>query len=1128
MNEKSPRAQKEEEILQFWKEHKIFEKTLEKESPKGEFVFFDGPPFATGLPHAGSLLSSVVKDVVPRYKTMQGYHVRRRWGWDCHGLPIENMIEKELGIKDKTEIEGKVGIEAFNEACRASVLRYADEWKKYVDRVGRWVEYDNAYKTMDNTYIESVWNALSTMNDKGLLYEGRKVLLYCPHCQTPIAKAEIAMDNSYRDVTEESVYVKFKLKSGQKIRGRDVDEKVFLLAWTTTPWTLPGNVALAVGADVEYGVYPIGNEIYILASVLAEKVLGDFYRQADYYLKGSEMVGMEYEPLFEIAAVKESGKKAFYVTKADFVTTTDGTGIVHTAVIYGEDDYNLGLKIDLPMIQLLDQAAHFNNLAPEFIRGQYFKKAEKYVKEDLENRKLIFKKENNTHSYPHCHRCGTALLYNAISSWFINIQKIKARMIALNEEVNWVPDHLKHGRFLNIVENAPDWTISRNRYWAAPLPIWKDENGKLLIVNSLETLKKHTKKSGNKFIFVRHGEAESNANNVINSDPSVQVHLTDKGRKQAEEVARKIGRADVIYCSPYLRTKETAEIILKNIGIEGNITEDVRLRELEFGDLNGKPFTEFLEYEEKHINSYDAPLPGGESYNDAKKRIGEFLYEIDKKHQNQTIVVVTHGMGVEAVSAVIEGADLKRSQEIIQEENPNFHVGGMVQFDFIPISHNKNFELDLHRPYIDEVELVSEDGRLLKRIPEVIDGWVESASMPFAEYHYPFENKATFELRFPGDFVAEYIAQTRTWFYYMHTVAVALFDKVSFRNVVSTGNVMARDGSKMSKSKGNYTDPLLLLDQVGADAFRYYLMSSVVMQAEDMLFKDEEVKEIQNRLINMLTNSFAFYEIFADDTAAGTKSSNVLDKWILARLHEVITDVTEAMEKYDMVRASRPLKDFVTDLSTWYVRRSRDRFKGDDREDKVAALSTSRHIFKEFSKLIAPIMPFIAEEIYLKVREGEEAESVHLTRWPEIEKPLSSIFSNEKVIIENMTETRRLVSLALELRSKVNIKVRQPLSKLEVKTELPQEYLEIVKDELNVKEVVVNKNLEQEVMLDTNLTPELLEEGKMRDALRAVQEWRKEQGLKPGERATYKIPVGEEELFKKFGEEIKRAASVDF
>ena len=1116
MAEKSERAQREEKILQFWKENKIFEKTLEKKAPKGEFVFYDGPPFATGLPHAGSLLSSVIKDVIPRYKTMRGYHVRRRWGWDCHGLPIENMIEKELGLKDKKEIENKIGIKAFNEACRSSVLRYAHEWKRYVERVGRWVEYDNAYKTMDNTYIESVWRALKEINDKNLLYEGKKVLLYCPHCETPIAKAEVAMDNSYKDVTEEAVYVKFKLKAYPN---------AYFLAWTTTPWTLPGNVALAVGKDIDYVEIKMGDEILALAKDRLSIISEPYEIIAEH--KGSEMVGMEYEPLFNIFGIKQSGEKAFYVAEADFVNTEEGTGIVHTAVLYGEDDYGLGLKLNLPMVQMLDSAGHFNDNSPEFIRGQYFKKAERIIKEDLQTRNLLFKKENHTHSYPHCHRCGTALLYNAISSWFINIQKIKGRMIELNEKMNWIPEHLKHGRFLNIVKNAPDWTISRNRYWAAPLPIWKDDAGKVFIIGSLDELKELTKKSGNKYFAMRHGEGEHNISGIAASRIDSPVHLTENGKLNTEAAAEKLSdkKIDFIYASPLLRTKETAEIVAKKLGISSDeVVFDKRLKEIDVGGREGKKFS-FIDFFQ-NLKSFDEKIDNGESPKDVRRRVAKFFYEIEEKHKGKNVLIVTHGIFFEIIESILNGMDDKQSLIHLKQILARVSTGKVKAYEFVPLPHNENYELDLHRPYIDEIKL-EKDGKKIKRIPEVIDGWVESASMPFAEYHYPFENKKEFEARFPGDFVAEYIAQTRTWFYYSHAVAVALFNNISFKNVVTTGNVLAADGSKMSKSKGNYTDPLILLDTIGADAFRYYLMSSVVMQAEDMFFKDEEIKEIHNRLINILANSFNFYELYADSTPAKDNSDNVLDRWIVARLNQLAGDVTSGMETYDMVQATRPMRDFVTDLSAWYIRRSRDRFKNNDKE----ALATARHVFLELSKFIAPVVPFIAEEIYQKVKNEKDPESVHLAAWPpaSIFSRLPLLRGREEGVIEKMKETRKIVTLALEQRHKANIKVRQPLLDLRLKIQdLGKEYLEIIKDEINVKQIIIDPGLQNEVELNTSLTLELIEEGKVRDVIRAIQDWRKEQGLKPRQSAQYPVPESDKAFIAKHKEEISRITNVEF
>src|SRR3989344_1415365 len=560
-------AKREEETLKFWQDNKIFEKSLTKPASKGEFVFYDGPPFATGLPHYGHLLGSTAKDLIPRYKTMRGYHVRRRWGWDTHGLPVENIVEKKLGLKNKKEIV-ELGVEKFNELCRAQVLEYVDAWKQYVDRLGRWVDFDNSYKTMDATYTESVWWALKQMHEKGLLYEGRKVLMCCPHCETPLAKAEIAMDNSYKDITEDAVTVKFKVKNPEK---HNLPENTYLLAWTTTPWTLPANVALAVGPEIEYALvtHPLPSLInkrgrdevrggYVLASALASKIFGPEAKIEKNFF-GKDLEGIEYEPLFDIPAIKNTGKRSHYVALADFVNTDEGTGIVHTAVIYGEDDYQLGLREDLPMVPLLNPNGTYNNEAPEFLRGQYIKKADKMVMEDLEMRGLLFAKAPNTHSYPHCYRCGTPLMYNALSSWFINIQKIKARMIELNENINWVPDHLKHGRFLNIVENAPDWGISRNRFWASPLPIWKCQKcPKIEVIGSLEELRGKATKSGNKYYLMRHGKSFANLRGAIDAVPGgADDSLTEEGKSQVRQNAPGLGPMDLIFHSPFNRSKQS-------------------------------------------------------------------------------------------------------------------------------------------------------------------------------------------------------------------------------------------------------------------------------------------------------------------------------------------------------------------------------------------------------------------------------------------------------------------------------------------------------------------------------------------------------------------------------------------
>lgn len=1091
---KSDVARREEEILAFWKEHNIFEKTLSQDAPKGEFVFYDGPPFATGLPHQGSLLSSVSKDVVPRYKTMRGYRVRRRWGWDTHGLPIESLVEKKLGLKNKKEILA-LGIEEFNETARAMVLEYVHEWKRYVERVGRFVDFDNSYKTMDNSFIESVWWGLKEIHKKNRLYEGRKVLMYCPHCETPLAKAEIAMDNTYKDVTEETATVAFKVRER---------ENTYLLAWTTTPWTLPGNVALAVGPDIDYVTVEKGGRHFILAKERMSAVLPDGNVISEE--KGSSLVGLSYEPLYEIPKVAAYEGKKWTVLPADFVTIHDGTGVVHTAVIYGEDDYALGLKEGLPMVPLLNPNATYNDDAPEFLKGQYIKKAEPLIKNDLEERGLLFAREMHTHSYPHCYRCGTPLIYNAVSSWFIDIQSIKDKLRSENEHVSWAPDHLKHGRFMHIVESAPDWTISRNRFWASPLPIWKDTQGNVTVIGSLEELKERTQKNGNTFLAMRHGESENLVTKTISSDQTKNP-LTQKGRETVGARAKELkGRGITkIYASPLLRTKETAEIVARELGLE--VVFDDRLREFSFGVLEEKTHDEF--YAWRNGVDYDVAPEHGESYADARLRFGEFLYEKETELTNETILIVTHGVGLESLSVVARGLAAPEAREFVW--NMSAKPCDVVDLNFVPLPHNRSYELDFHLPYIDRIQLVDEKGGALTRIPEVVDCWVESGSMPFAEYHYPFENKAEFEKRSPGDFVSEYIGQTRAWFYYMHAISVSLFNRAPFRNVVTTGTILASDGAKLSKSKGNYTDPYVLFDQYGADAFRFYLMGSVVMQAEDLTFRDEDVKDAQNRVVNMMRNIHAFYGLYKQDLVESTKeSTHVLDRWILARLAEVVTTTTEAFDRYDIIRAVRPMKEFIDDLSTWYVRRSRDRIKSDDETDKQVALHTLRHVLTEFSKVIAPVMPFVADEIYRDVKKSTDPESVHLARWPEIKKPvLGGIFGNNKDadLIENMKRVRSLSSTALMERQKAGVKVRQPLGTLSFGgVALAPELRALIAEELNVKEVVVDATLSDgEIKIDTTLTPELITEGDIREFARALADARKAKDLSPRDRVTLTV-----------------------
>jgi len=768
-------------VLEFWEKNRIFEKSLENTKNGKPFTFYDGPPFATGLPHYGHILASTIKDVIPRYQTMKGRFVRRRWGWDCHGLPIEEIVERHLGISGKKQIEG-IGIKKFNEICREKVLGFADDWGKMVRRIARWIDFDNSYKTMDRDYMESVWWAFKQIYDKGLVYEGRKVLMYCPRCETPVSNFEVAMDNSYQDVTEEAVTVKFKVKSGQKIGGLIVPENTYLLAWTTTPWTLPGNVALAVGENIDYAIMKdASGDTFIFtkdrASVLEMAAL------INESVNGKDLVGLEYEPLFDVPAVKSD--KTFKVYPADFVTTEEGTGIVHTAVVYGEEDYELGQKVGLPVVPLLDEKGKFNDQAPEFLRGTYFKDADAVIISDLEKRGLLFKKEQHTHSYPHCWRCGTPLFYNAIPAWFINIQKIKKDLVGSNnKEINWFPEHLKHGRYQKSVESAPDWNISRNRYWGNPIPVWRCEKETCppIVVGSIKELGLST----NTFYFSRHGEARQNILGINSCYPEKEVYdLTEAGIGRAKRLADKLkalGGVDMIFASDLLRTKRTAEIVSEELGIA--VKFDERLREYNLGIYNGKPASEFDDAFPSKDRWVKAP-EGGETWTQIQERMVGLIKETNQKYQNKRILIVSHGDPLWLVQKYY-GSELPYPRYA-----QPFEIS--VGID------------DLHRPGIDEVVLkCPKCGGKARRVKEIFDSWIEACSMPFAEYHYPFENKEAFESRLPAQFVAEYIAQTRAWFSLMHVISLILFGKAPFENVVATGTIMAEDGSKMSKSKGNF------------------------------------------------------------------------------------------------------------------------------------------------------------------------------------------------------------------------------------------------------------------------------------------------------------------------------------
>ena len=1121
-------VEREEKILAFWNTKKIFQKSLEKESPRGNFVFYDGPPFATGLPHFGTLLPTIIKDIIPRYKTMRGYHVRRRWGWDCHGLPVENLIEKELGLKSRKDIEN-FGIEKFNDAARASVLRYEKEWREIIPRAGRWADMDNDYKTMDSSYTESVWWAFRKLHDKGLVYEGYKSMHICPRCETTLSNFEVGQ--GYKDVTDISVYVKFEI----------IDEpNTFLLAWTTTPWTLPGNVALAVGENIEYSKVLCEGATYIVAQErVAETFAGKEYETTG-RIFGRDLLGKVYEPVFEYYDndTLKNYDNAFKVYPADFVTIEDGTGIVHIAPAFGEDDMKLGKEKNLPFIQHVSMDGTFKKEVKDFA-GLHVKPKDDPQKTDIEVIKFLahagtlFEKKKIIHPYPHCWRCDTPLINYATSSWFVRVTDFKDKLVAENKKVSWVPEEIGQNRFGDWLENARDWAISRSRFWGAPIPVWRcSDCQKIKVIGSLEDIKNNSKPR-NKYILMRHGESESNVSGIA----SVKVHnkddITEKGRAQVALSAGKLSgeKIDLIVSSPFVRTKETAEIVAEKIGYPKNKIEyDVRFGELNIGIFDGKSWDDYHRFVGTYQNRFTKAPEGGETLFDVRRRMLSALYEFDKKNTGKTIRVVSHEGPLFILDQAVWGIDpriTKYHGEFL--ENAQFK-----KINFVPLPHDKNFNIDFHRPYIDHIELACSCGGKMKRVPEVFDCWFESGSMPFAEAHYPFEKDEFAPKKFlkskgyPADFIAEGLDQTRGWFYSMIVLGVSLFGKTPYKNVVVNGIILAEDGTKMSKSKSNFPPIVPIIEKYGADAIRYFLASSPAVRAEDVCFSEKSINEVSNKLLQRLDNVLTFYELYADTNSKEkiSEQKNILDTWICARLNETKKIVTESLDAYEIDKAARPILDFVDDMSNWYIRRSRDRFKSDDEADKKEALSVTRYVLSELSKIMAPFTPFYAEYLFEKTKYDETKESVHLENWP----AFATASAGDAKMIADMKETRRLVSLGLEQRAKSGLKVRQPLASARLKAgkeKLRAECIALIKDELNVKEVLY-ADTQNEIEIDTHITPELRKEGIEREVIRAVQELRKSAGLSVGDSAILIVDSDEKskELVLSVHKELKKVANV--
>ncbi len=950
-------AKLESSVLEFWRNHQIFQKSLSIRAGCPQFTLYEGPPTANGRPGIHHVLSRVFKDVIPRYKTMKGYYAPRKGGWDTHGLPVELEVEKTLGFNSKAQIE-QFGVAEFNKLCRESVFSYIGDWEALTERIGFWLDLKNAYKTLDNSYIESCWWALKQLWDKGLIYQGYRVTPHCPRCGTSLSSHEVAL--GYRDDADDpSVYIKFKLIRSSNARGEglpaqlsevSVDRTVFFLVWTTTPWTLPGNTALAVASDARYGLFGNGTEYLIMAEALASRVGLEGYAMKG-SISGAELVGLYYEPLFnphhfgverrrfnvrsggemssyEVLSLQRVEKDLKYrVIGGDFVSLDEGTGIVHIAPAFGEVDFEAGKENGLDFVQPVDLDGRITGNYP--FSGKFVKEADPLVLEDLKSRGLLYRSERIVHTYPFCWRCESPLLYYAKRSWYIRTSARKAALIARNEEINWYPEYIKHGRFGNWLENNVDWAFSRERYWGTPLNIWSCES-----------------------------------------------------------------------CGKYECVGSVAE-------------------------LKGKP----------SINGIAEPL-------------------------------------------------------------------------------------DLHRPFVDNITFsCGQCSGRMKRLSEVIDCWFDSGAMPFAQWHYPFENQDVFARGFPADYICEAVDQTRGWFYSLHAISTLLFDRPSFRNVICLGHILDAQGEKMSKAKGNVVDPWSVLNSYGADALRWYLFTSSP-PGNVRRFSNDAVAEVLRNFLLTLWNTYSFFVMYAnidrfDPTSGSEVSLSDLDRWILSRLNQLIIEVDTALDHYDPTSAARKTEVFVDELSNWYVRRSRRRFwKSQNDADKQAAYMTLYRCLTTLSKLLAPFVPFVAEEIYqnlVRSVDPEAPESVHLTDFP---------VAQTSEIDEGLIEATRLAMLICSLgraaRAKAGIKVRQPLAKVVVGVGSEADKRHVLKlgsqilDELNVKELEFSSQVETFANRDdfvlavegdywvavaTQLSPELEAEGMAREIVRRLQTMRRSAGF---------------------------------
>ena len=1141
MNDRT--MQNNKEILDFWKTSKIFEKSLKgvkdttilgkiKQNIFGHkyYTFYDGPPFANGLPHYGHVLQSIIKDVVPRYQTMKGNIVLRKWGWDCHGLPVEVEVEKELGLKSKKDVE-KYGIGKFNQKARSSVLKYADEWKEFVPKIGRWVDMEKDYKTMDTKYSESVWYIFWQLSKNGYVKEALDARHICPRCETIVANHEISM-GGYRDTLDRSVYVKLPLRD---------DLNTSVVIWTTTAWTLPGNTAAAVNKDIEYVKIKKGNQILIVAESKKDLIEGEVLEK----IKGSELIGLKYIPPFNYYYESEN-ETSWKIYHADYVSDDDGTGIVHLAPAYGADDLKLAEDNKIKIIHHVGKDGYFTPNISCFdkicVKSKNSSTAlDDQVIEKLKEEGLLLKSEDITHSYPYCWRCDTPLLNYATFAWIIDVPKFKNILIKENQKINWIPQNIKDGRFGKWISDTKQWAVGRSRFWGTPLPIWRcKENGKTIIINSVKDMIRYLPKQTNEYLFIRHGYSHSNEKGVYCYESC--GGLTEKGKEQIKNSAKKIQKEIIkkedviIVASPIKRTLQSSEILADILGIsKEKIIIENGLKEIKYAGSENKSVNDVIKtkinaLKEDLMIGYKYKEDGCESYQDVTSRMLLVLDQYSKKYKNKKIIFVSHQTPISNLkNMIVKLNDLDVAKSFYLQHKSNKLIKNAeitkIQYQGLPINDFGN--IDLHRPYIDKIILTDKNKNKYENIKEVFDCWFESGSMPYGSHGYPFLDKKIFNPRknkgFPADFISEGVDQTRGWFYTLHAISSGVFKQKSYNNVISTGLIHSKDGKKMSKKLKNYTDPNELIDTIGADALRYYLVSSPLTRGENLSFSDDGVKEIDRKIFARLKNCLTFYDTYRNlKHSKKIQPTNVLDVWIINKLNKTHTEMTKHLDKYMLDKAFKPLAELVEDISTWYLRRSRDRLKKQD-ECGNQARTIMKFVLIETTKLMAPIGPFTAETIYQLLKNQNEPESVHLCFWG---KPKKYV----KKILEDMESTRKIVSDVLEIRQKENIKVRQPLQSLCIKEtkRLSKNHLDIIAQEVNVKEVVEDKTIKEFVKLDTKLTDQLKEEGETRELIRSIQNHRKKAGCMSVDMVAVCIGADEStiKLIEKNKENIKKSALI--